>query len=340
MDPAALVAVALAAVLHAAWNVLLKTAGDPLRTATAGVIAASIVVVPLVALGWLVARPAIPVEAWGIGLVSGTVEVAYFVFLAAAYRRGDLSVVYPLARGSAPLLAVAIGVLVLGERLSPGAWLGVSLLIAGLLVVQRPWRLLRSATARDDRLAAGFALLTGAMIASYTALDRVGVQLAPAWFYAGILWPVCAVGLAAVALVRPRIAGGALRRAGRAPGPATGRRRRAADVQRLRPRALRAEPGAARDRRAAPGVGGRADVRLGRRPPRRGGGPAGSHIPPHGLRARPHRGGRARDRALTGTRPQGVPARIVRRIGPSGFTIGVAREPPPLAHDIVPDWDR
>ncbi len=209
MDPVAFVAVALAAVLHAAWNILLKTAGDPLRTATAGVLAASAILVPIVAIGWLVLRPAIPAEAWAIGLFSGAVEVAYFVFLAAAYRRGDLSVVYPLARGSAPLLAVAIGVLVLGERLSPGAWLGVGLLIAGLLVVQRPWRLLRSGTARDDRLAAGFALLTGAMIASYSALDRVGVQLAPAWFYAGILWPVCALGLLAVAWVRPRVAGGA-----------------------------------------------------------------------------------------------------------------------------------
>jgi drug/metabolite transporter (DMT)-like permease len=209
VDPVAFVAIALAAVLHAAWNILLKTAGDPLRTATAGVLAASAILVPIVAIGWLVLRPAIPAEAWGIGLFSGAVEVAYFVFLAAAYRRGDLSVVYPLARGSAPLLAVAIGVLVLGERLSPGAWLGVGLLIAGLLVVQRPWRLLRSGTARDDRLAAGFALLTGAMIASYSALDRVGVQLAPAWFYAGILWPVCGIGLAAVAWVRPRIAGGA-----------------------------------------------------------------------------------------------------------------------------------
>jgi drug/metabolite transporter (DMT)-like permease len=208
VDPVALVAIALAAILHAAWNILLKTAGDPLRTATAGVIAASAILVPLVALGWVIWQPAVPPEAWVVGLVSGAVEVAYFVFLAAAFRRGDLSVVYPLARGSAPLLAVAIGVLVLGERLSPGAWLGVGLLIAGLLVVQRPWRLLRSGTARDDRLAAAFALLTGAMIATYSALDRVGVQLTPAWFYAGILWPVCAIGLAAVAFVRPRIAGG------------------------------------------------------------------------------------------------------------------------------------
>jgi uncharacterized membrane protein len=210
VDSAALVAITIAAVLHAAWNILLKTAGDPLRTATAGVVASSAILVPLVAVGWFAfGRPSIPLEAWLIGSISGAVEVAYFVFLAAAFRRGDLSVVYPLARGSAPLLAVVIGVIVLGERLAPAAWLGVGLLVTGLLVVQRPWRLLASATARNDRVAAGFAILTGAMIASYSALDRVGVQLAPAWFYAGILWPVCGIGLLAVAWLRPRVAGGA-----------------------------------------------------------------------------------------------------------------------------------
>ncbi|MCJ7711587.1 MAG: EamA family transporter, partial [Chloroflexi bacterium] len=207
MDPFALGCIAIAAVLHAAWNILLKTAGDPLRTATVGVVAASLVLVPLAVIAWLVAdRPDVPAEAWGLGIVSGGVEVAYFVFLAAAYRRSDLSVVYPIARGSAPIMAVAVGVLVLGERLPPPAWLGVGLLLAGLLVVQRPWRLVRTSGA--DRSGAGFALLTGAMIATYSALDRVGVQQAPAWLYAAILWPTCALGLLVVAWLRPRIAGG------------------------------------------------------------------------------------------------------------------------------------
>ena len=208
MDPLALGFIALAAILHAAWNILLKTAGDPLRTATAGVAAASLVLVPMVIAAWLAAdRPAIPPSAWALGIASGGVEVAYFVFLAAAYRRSDLSVVYPLARGTAPLLAVAIGVLVLGERLLPTAWLGVGLLLAGLLVVQRPWRLV--GVPGPERAGAGFALLTGVMIATYSSLDRVGVQLAPAWLYAAILWPACALGLLAVAWARPRIAGGA-----------------------------------------------------------------------------------------------------------------------------------
>jgi drug/metabolite transporter (DMT)-like permease len=212
VDSLALGLIAVAAVLHGAWNILLKTAGDPLRTATVGVATASAVLVPLVAIGWFtLGRPVVPREAWAVGIVSGGVEVFYFMFLAAAYRRGDLSVVYPLARGSAPLLAVTIGVGLLGERLPAGAIGGVALLFAGLVVVQRPWRLLRAAAAAHDRSAAGFALLTGAMIATYSALDRVGVQLAPAWFYAGILWPTCAAGLLLVAVLRPRVAGGTFR---------------------------------------------------------------------------------------------------------------------------------
>jgi len=209
VDPIALGCVALAAVLHAGWNILLKGADDPLRTAAVGIAASSAVLVPLVAIGWFAfGQPSIPAQAWGIGILSGGVEVLYFAFLAAAFRRGDLSVVYPLARGSAPLLAIAIGITLLGERLSPGAWLGVGLLLAGLLLVQRPWRLLRSATSANDRSAAGFALLTGAAIATYSALDTVGVSLTPVWVYAGILWPTCMVGLALLVFARGRVAGG------------------------------------------------------------------------------------------------------------------------------------
>jgi uncharacterized membrane protein len=209
VDPVALGLIALAAVLHAAWNILLKAADDPLRTAAVGVAAASVVLVPVVVLGWLAfGQPSVPPQAWALGITSGGVEVLYFAFLAAAFRRGDLSVVYPLARGTAPLLAIAIGVGILGERLVPVAWLGVGLLLAGLLLVQRPWRLLRSAASSNDRAAAGFALLTGAMIAIYSGLDTVGVSLTPVWVYAGILWPTCMLGLAALVVARRRVGGG------------------------------------------------------------------------------------------------------------------------------------
>jgi drug/metabolite transporter (DMT)-like permease len=209
VDSIALACVLVSAVMHATWNILLKTAGDPLRTATVGMVAASALLLPGAAIEWiLVGRPEVPAEAIALGFVSGLVEIAYFVFLAAAYRRGDLSVVSPLARGSAPLLIVVVGVVVLGERLEPMAALGVALLLVGLLTVQRPWRLLRGAHAAH-RGAAAFAFLTGLTIATYTSIDRVGSQQVAPWIYAAILWAVGATGLVVIAWLRPRLAGGA-----------------------------------------------------------------------------------------------------------------------------------
>ena len=209
MDALAFACVLASIGMHAGWNILVKTAGDPLRTASIGMGAAFAVLLPVAAAGWaLLGQPSIPPQAMAIGVFSGFAEVVYFVFLSAAYRRGDLSIVSPLARGTAPLLIVAVGVLVLGERLSAGATAGVALLLVGLLTVQRPWRFLRGDHARH-RGAAGFALLTGLMIAAYTSLDRVGSQLAPPWLYAAVLWGVGALGLGLIDLARPRLAGGA-----------------------------------------------------------------------------------------------------------------------------------
>jgi uncharacterized membrane protein len=203
VDPLALGFIAFAAVLHAGWNILLKTAGDPLRTATVGMAAVSVVVVPIALGFWLALdQPSIPPGVWAIGLVSGILEATYFITLTAGYERGEMSVVYPLARGTALVLAVVIGVVILGERLAPLAMAGVALLVAGLLVVQRPWRL--AAQGRRDRAAAGFAFVTGIVIAAYTALDRTAVTQTPPWLYAAILWPITAVTLILVDRVRAR----------------------------------------------------------------------------------------------------------------------------------------
>jgi drug/metabolite transporter (DMT)-like permease len=203
VDPLALGFIAIAAVLHAAWNILLKSAGDPLRTATVGMVAVSVVLVPAALVGWLVLdRPALPPAVWVLGVASGILEATYFVTLTAAYRRGDLSVVYPLARGTALVLAVVIGVVILGEHLVPLAMAGVALLVAGLLVVQRPWRI--ASQGRRDRAAAGFAVLTGIVVAGYTAVDRTAVQQAPPWLYAAVLWPVTALALVAIDVIRGR----------------------------------------------------------------------------------------------------------------------------------------
>jgi drug/metabolite transporter (DMT)-like permease len=191
VDPLVFALVAGAAVLHVAWNVLLKTAGDPLRAAAIGMTSAAVVIVPAAAIGWvIIGRPAIPAEAVGLSIVSGALEAAYFGFLAAAYRRGDLSVVYPIARGTAPLLAVAVGIGILGEKLGPPGIVGVAFLLVGLLMLQRPWRFLRLANrgSGSGDTAVLFALATGVMIAAYSAVDRVGSRLVEPWMYAGLIW--------------------------------------------------------------------------------------------------------------------------------------------------------
>lgn len=194
MDPFIVALVAVSAVLHVAWNVRLKTAGDPLRAATVGMLAASVGIVPAGFVAWWVGgRATLPGQGVALGVVSGVVEAGYFVLLSAAYRRGDLSVVYPLARGTAPLLAVAVGVGLLGERLGVAGTLGVGALLAGFLILQRPWQLVRGRRGLDPSIA--FALATGVTIATYSAIDRVGTRLIDPVPYAAILWVTTSISL-------------------------------------------------------------------------------------------------------------------------------------------------
>jgi uncharacterized membrane protein len=246
MPPGVIVLVLVVAVLHVAWNALLKTSGDTLRTAERAMIVGVAAFAPPVLIGWwAVGRPSLEAGTVALAVVSGILEAAYFICLAEAYRRGDLSVVYPIARGTAPVLSVALGVSVLGERLAPIGIVGVAALLTGILLVQRPWRVVGAIRARLARSrasagstdptaaslvgAAEFAMLTGVMIAGYSAVDSVGARQAPVWLYASVVFPVCAVALIAwVRLVARRsghdTSAGAAGAAGAAgtvgPGPA------------------------------------------------------------------------------------------------------------------------
>jgi uncharacterized membrane protein len=157
-------------------------------------LAASVGIVPAGFVAWWVGGHAtLPGHGVALGVVSGVVEAGYFVLLSAAYRRGDLSVVYPLARGTAPLLAVAVGVGLLGERLGVAGTLGVGALLAGFLILQRPWQLVRGRRGLDPSIA--FALATGVTIATYSAIDRVGTRLIDPVPYAAILWVTTSISL-------------------------------------------------------------------------------------------------------------------------------------------------
>jgi drug/metabolite transporter (DMT)-like permease len=196
--PIAAIALVLASsVSHVAWNTLVKTSGDPLATSTRAVGFGVLAVTPFAAFAWLVTgRPTLTPEGWAIAVASGIVSAAYFVPLSAAYRRGALSSVYPVARGSGALLGVIAGVVILGERLESPGGLGVALLLGGTLT---------AALATASRATVAPALLAGCAVAGYSALDRVGVRTGPAWLYAWALWSVCALGLVGWrALIRRR----------------------------------------------------------------------------------------------------------------------------------------
>ena len=194
MPLAVLPLVLLAAVLHATWNALLKASENPLSLAARAVTWGTVVSLPPVAAAWVIAgRPGLPLAGWLLSLASAFLELLYFITLSTAYRRGELSFVYPIARGTAPLLAVLVGLLLLGERLQPAGGLGVLALLAGIWAVRRP------ATAGS---ALWPALLTGFLIAAYTSLDRIGVRLGSPWIYGWLLWFFGAIFLIAYTTVR------------------------------------------------------------------------------------------------------------------------------------------
>ncbi len=185
MPTLAVALVLVAAGLHVGWNALVKSSGDPFATAQRAVWLGTAAATPVALAAWLVAgAPGMAPEGWAIAAASGVVEFGYYVALTAAYRRGALSAVYPVARGSGAVLGVAAGVVLLGERLPTAGTLGVVLLLAGVLAAARP----------DARRAVLVpALLTGATIATYSALDRVGVRTGPPWLYAWAIFAATSV---------------------------------------------------------------------------------------------------------------------------------------------------
>ena len=187
MIPLAILLALIASALHGTWNVLVKVSGDPTTTLTRSTVAAALLIAPLAAVAWLLdGRPGLTTQAAALAVVSAALELTYIFLLSAAYRRGEVSVVYPIARGSAPLPAVLFGLIVLGERLATPQLFGVALLLAGILAVTL------SQTSGRATLPA---LLTGLAIAAYTSVDRVGVRIAAPWLYGWLLVTLLATGL-------------------------------------------------------------------------------------------------------------------------------------------------
>ncbi len=176
-----------AAVFHGTWNVFVKVGGDPLVTFRRLTLMAAVVATVALLVAWVAfGLPALDPAAAALCLVSATLETVYLWLLSAAYRRGEVSAVYPIARGTAPLLSVFVGLALLGERLSSAQLLGVALLLVGIMAV---------AVSQASGRATLPALLTGVAIAAYTSVDRVGVRLTTPWMYAWLLFTLMALAL-------------------------------------------------------------------------------------------------------------------------------------------------
>jgi uncharacterized membrane protein len=172
---AALALVLVAAFVHASWNFLLKKSGGGTGLLTAASLLSLAVWAPvLVAAVWIQGYAFEPMHLL-LMLGSGLTHTAYFLLLDRAYRSGgDLSIVYPLARATGPLLTIGVAVLLLGERPGPLALAGALLIGASaLLLTGNPFAWRKS----DARHAVGFALLTGCMIAVYTVWDKASVAM-------------------------------------------------------------------------------------------------------------------------------------------------------------------
>src|SRR2546430_7151849 len=125
-----------AAAFHGTWNVLVKVSGDPIVTfRRVTLTTAAVATIPLLPAWLLLGRPGLDPAAAGLCLLSSILETAYLWLLSTAYRRGELSAVYSIARGSAPLLSVLVGLIVLGERLTAAQLIGVGLRALGILSV-------------------------------------------------------------------------------------------------------------------------------------------------------------------------------------------------------------
>jgi drug/metabolite transporter (DMT)-like permease len=184
LENAVFLAVLFAAACHAGWNALIKVGLDPLSTTT--LISLGSAVVALVVLPF-VGMPAAPASPWIVA--STVIHLFYFAALVEAYRTGDLGHVYPIARGSAPLMTAAASVFFVGERLSWLSWSGIVLLAAGVLLLSA--RGSRELTHVDKR-AVGFALLTALTICAYSVVDGVGARASHnpqsyvMWLFVGI----------------------------------------------------------------------------------------------------------------------------------------------------------
>lgn len=184
MPPLAFTLALAAAVLHSFWNILLARARDPESATAVALLAAVVVFAPVTAL-----RFDAEWDVWPFIAVTSMLQLLYFALLATAYRKAELSFVYPVARGVAPAVVLVVSVVALGYATSPTQVVGVVLVGAGVLLV-------RGLRRTADSQALPFALGIACVIASYTLLDKSGITHASPITYLELSMIPAALGYA------------------------------------------------------------------------------------------------------------------------------------------------
>ncbi len=185
MPLSALALVVLAGLIHASWNIAAKKAGGDARFACFTGVVLMVVWAPV---GLWAAWGVVPqwgATEWSFIVLTGVLHWLYYLTLLRGYRKADLTVVYPLARGSGPLLASLGAVVFLGERISPVGVVGIAAVVGGVFLIAGGPALFRavSATGHDpqaaQRMRKGlmYGAVTGAFIASYTVVDGYAVKV-------------------------------------------------------------------------------------------------------------------------------------------------------------------
>ena len=167
MPPHVVYIVLIAALMNASWNAIVKSGGDKLLTTVMITTAAACVAA--------LALPFLPQPApasWPFIGFTVLLQTLYYTLLVAAYRHGDMSHVYPIMRGAAPLMVAALSATLIGEAVSGARWLGIGLICGGVLGLA----LHRPGHSMTQRTATAFALGNACVIASYTLLDGLGVR--------------------------------------------------------------------------------------------------------------------------------------------------------------------
>ena len=205
MTSLALILVLSSAVGHSSWNYLAKSSKHKVVFLWLMLIASGVIYsIPF----WYRLRShPIPTEGWPYILATAVIHSLYFSFLGMAYRRGDLSTVYPIARGTAPGLVPFVATIWLRESPSALGAIGIALVVIGIQIVSLPglsrpslgqfWRDL-------SRGPVGFAFLTGLMTTMYTVVDRQGVQRVDQFIYEYLQFVLCAFFLTPWVIARKR----------------------------------------------------------------------------------------------------------------------------------------